>query len=269
MADQPLTDRQQAEIDSASTNALRNSPSTDVRQPQDVHAATLSTLSASPASRVSMCSVVPALDERGTPYILIARIAAHTRTLFKDQRASLFIRQGIAEGDPQAQWRATLMGTMTKLVVTDESSELEEYEKAITANDFEILKARYRERVPMADGYPTTHDFDFGEWTRSKRFATSQASEGYAGSMAPNFKVRPALMNRCRITVRHRAYEHDHQDALEIVCEALHGFEPINVKMVDLDRRGFFISRDGEPALLYTSFGRELLPTGYVKRWLR
>ena len=53
------------------------------------------------------------------------------------------------------------MGTMTKLVVTDESSELEEYEKAITANDFEILKARYRERVPMADGYLTTHDFDF------------------------------------------------------------------------------------------------------------
>ena len=57
----------------------------------------------------------------------------------------------------------------------------------------------------------------------------------------------------------------DHQDALEIVCEALHGFEPINVKMVDLDRRGFFISRDGEPALLYTSFGREITADGLRK----
>ncbi|MEE2787689.1 MAG: DUF2470 domain-containing protein [Myxococcota bacterium] len=271
MSDEVLTTRQQAEIDGASENALRKDPAINVRQwLQDVHAATLSTLSSKEGVEgFPACSVVPfALDENGHPFILIARIAAHTRNLFRDQRASLFIRQGLSEGDPQAQWRATLMGSMTKLVVSDPTSDVppSDYERLITPGEYEALKARYRERVPKADGYLTTHDFDF--W----RMDTINTVRYIAGFGRICWFDGSTLLSQARPddleAASAYAIEHmndDHRDALEIICESLHGFEPTDIKMVSLDRRGFFMTRHGTPRLLYTSFGKEIDADGLRK----
>ncbi len=50
----------------------------------------------------------------------------------------------------------------------------------------------------------------------------------------------------------------DHLDALELICRSHHKIEPQNIRMTALDGRGFFMRNDGTPALLYTSFGREI-----------
>ena len=88
---------------------------------------------------IPACSVVPfALDADGAPFILIAQIAAHTRNLREDNRASLFIRQGKEGGDPQAQWRATLSGYMEKLVTPGDESQASAagYETLISEGEF-------------------------------------------------------------------------------------------------------------------------------------
>ena len=101
MADKELTNAQTAEIENASKSAKKGCPAADVRQwMQDVHVATLSTLSVkSDIAGFPACSVVPfALDADGAPFILVADIAAHTRNLKDDQRCSLFIRSTDGSG---------------------------------------------------------------------------------------------------------------------------------------------------------------------------
>jgi hypothetical protein len=263
MSEKELTPSQQAEIDSASRIALKQAPADDVRQwLQDVHSATLSTLSLSEGIEgFPACSVVPfALDEDGLPFILIARIAAHTRNLLSDNRASLFIRQGRESGDPQSQWRATLTGFMERLIVEGSkgSQAPAEHEVVISAEQFDGLKARYRERVPKSDTYFATHDFGF--W-RMRQVKKVRYIAGFGRicwfNGAHLIKGTPADL----ASVSDGAIEHmnaDHVDALELLCKVHHNLTPQNVRMVSLDGRGFFMKHTGTPELLYTSFGKEI-----------
>lgn len=60
-------------------------------------------------------TVVPYELVDGRVSIVISAIAVHTKNLRKDPRASIMI----AEGDPQAGWRVTLVG---KMRVVDENA---------------------------------------------------------------------------------------------------------------------------------------------------
>src|SRR5579863_5782852 len=56
-------------------------------------------------------SLMPyALDSGGRPLFLISSMAMHTQNLKADPRASLFVAQVVADGDPLGAARATLMG---------------------------------------------------------------------------------------------------------------------------------------------------------------
>ena len=72
--------------------------------------ATLSTLSRKHAG-FPFGSLMPyALDADGRPIFLISNMAMHTQNLKTNSRASLFIGQAGADGDPLGAARATLMG---------------------------------------------------------------------------------------------------------------------------------------------------------------
>ena len=263
MAEQELTDAQQQEIDSASENALRQEPARDVRQwLQDVHSATLSTLSLSAGVEgFPACSVVPfALDRDGAPFILIAEIAAHTRNLLRDNRCSLFIRSEAQDGDPQAHWRATLMGRMERLVVESEqtSSTLRDDDALISASEFEALKARYRERVPKSDGYFGTHSFGFWRMrsVRKVRYIAGFGRICWFHGAHVLAGTPDDLQSMSSGAIEHMNV--DHVDAMEVICRKLHGVEPDSIQMTALDSRGFFMRHRGTPSLLYTSFGKEI-----------
>jgi putative heme iron utilization protein len=72
--------------------------------------ATLSTLSRKHAG-FPFGSLMPyALDHDGRPILLISKMAMHTQNLKIDPRASLFVTQASADGDPLGAARATLVG---------------------------------------------------------------------------------------------------------------------------------------------------------------
>lgn len=189
-------------------------------------------------------SVVPyAVDAIGRPLILIANIATHTKNLRNDPRGSLFVRahQDDPSGDPQSNWRITLMGRWTQV-----DSEDPEYPS---------LFARYHERVPAAEKYIGTHGFaiwrmevegvryiaGFGKitWVDGKDVRLDPA--GDVAAAAPG-------------AIQHMNEDH-HHNLLEML-KGKYGVDTDTAEMVGLDRTGFDVVAAGRPYRF--SFGREI-----------
>jgi putative heme iron utilization protein len=99
-------------------------------------------------------SVTPyALSAEGAPLLLLSRLAAHTKNLLADPRASLFIGDRTAAEDPQAGARISLLGRVTPLPAADERD----------------ARGRYVAAWPRATDYLALGDFSF--W----RFAIEEA----------------------------------------------------------------------------------------------
>ncbi len=65
-------------------------------------------------------SLMPfALDVRGCPIFLISNMAMHTQNLKAEPRASLFLTQAAADGDPLGAARATLLGEALPIPAED------------------------------------------------------------------------------------------------------------------------------------------------------
>ena len=65
-------------------------------------------------------SVTPyALSRAGAPLLLLSRLAAHTKNLLADPRASLFVGDRTAAEDPQAGARVSLLGRVAPLPAAD------------------------------------------------------------------------------------------------------------------------------------------------------
>jgi heme iron utilization protein len=193
-------------------------------------------------------SIVPyALDARGRPILLTARIALHTKNAKADSRASLFVHQQNVEGDPQAGWRITVCGRLE--LITD-------------ATEVADANARYVEKVPSSVTYFGTHDFEywrlsvdrvryiggFGKicWIDGKDVTRDPVGGGIADAAA-------------------RIVEHmngDHAENMREMCRGLYGFSPEDVKMTSVDRTGFFVSTHAPERLLHFSFQREVNADG-------
>src|SRR5262249_4030980 len=91
-------------------------------------------------------SVTPyARSAQGAPLLLLSRLAAHTKNLLADSRASLFIGDRSAAEDPQAGARISLLGRVTPLPADDEAD----------------ARARYIAIWPRATEYLALGDFSF------------------------------------------------------------------------------------------------------------
>jgi putative heme iron utilization protein len=194
-------------------------------------------------------SIVPyALDGRGQPLILTASIAAHTKHMKADARASLFVHERRDDGDPQAGWRLTVLGRMTALAVDD--PEIGE------------IDARYVERVPAAASYLATHDFHywrlsidrvryiggFGKicWLDRDDVTRDPMGGGLAAAAAGII----AHMNE------------DHGENMREMCRGLYGFAPSEAVMTSVDRTGFMVATSGPVRVLRFSFRDEVDAAG-------
>jgi len=191
-------------------------------------------------------SVVPfALTPDGRPYILIARIATHTANLRADPRASLFVRQPDMQGDPQAGWRVTLMGTWEQVAADDPS--------------LPELHARYVQRVPTADGYLQTHDFAYWQMTelRKVRFIGGFGKICWlAGHELLRDPAGGGLAAAAPGAVDHMNEDHGHN-----LVEMLHGHYGVQASravMTGLHRDGFFVKAEEPEGLFFFPFGEEI-----------
>ncbi|HZC44264.1 MAG TPA: DUF2470 domain-containing protein [Acidobacteriaceae bacterium] len=89
--------------------------------------ATLSTLSRKHAG-FPFGSLMPyALDAAGSPIFLISSMAMHTQNVKADARASLFVEQTGADGDPLGAARATIMGRVEPVPQEEIAGAREQY----------------------------------------------------------------------------------------------------------------------------------------------
>jgi heme iron utilization protein len=89
--------------------------------------ATLSTLSRKQPG-FPFGSLMPyALDPAGRPLFLISNMAMHTQNIKADPRASLFVTQPAADGDPLGAARATLIGNILQVRDDDKAAVRELY----------------------------------------------------------------------------------------------------------------------------------------------
>jgi hypothetical protein len=89
--------------------------------------ATLSTLSRKQPG-FPFGSLMPyALDPAGRPLFLISNMAMHTQNVKADPRASLFVTQPSADGDPLGAARATLIGNILQVPEEDKAAVRELY----------------------------------------------------------------------------------------------------------------------------------------------
>ena len=73
-------------------------------------------------------SLMPfALDPEGRPLFLISNMAMHTQNIKADPRASLFVTQPAADGDPLGAARATLIGNILQVPEEDKPAVRELY----------------------------------------------------------------------------------------------------------------------------------------------
>jgi len=94
-------------------------------------------------------SVTPyALSAQGAPLLLLSRLAAHTKNLLADSRASLFVGDRSAAEDPQAGARISLLGRVAPLPTAD-------------ATAVEDARSRYLAIWPRAADYLALGDFSF------------------------------------------------------------------------------------------------------------
>jgi len=96
-------------------------------------------------------SVTPyALSARGAPLLLLSRLAAHTKNLLADPRASLFVGDRSAAEDPQAGARISLLGRVAPLPAHEHDDD-----------DAADARARYLAVWPRAADYLALGDFSF------------------------------------------------------------------------------------------------------------
>ena len=210
----------------------------------EAHSGTLATLSRKPAIQgFPLGSIVPfCVDKLGRPVILIASIAAHTRNLMEDNRATLFVSDPNAKGDPQSSWRASLVGRFTKLT-TDAP---EAHEELISAEELTILNAKYIDRVPAAVSYFGTHNFSY--WRLSEvltvryiaGFGRIRWLDGDQYLSAMNAYAFPEMEAGA---LQHMNEDHGH-NLLEIV-KAFTQTQPEKAIMTSLNVDGFSVRTEG------------------------
>ena len=232
---------------------------------EDVHQGTLCTISnVEGLEGFPYGSIVPfAIDEDGCPYILVAEIAAHTKNLLNSPKSCLFISHPKPSGDPQSHWRASIIGSFSRIVspsrIDDLSPEKLESSIQVSEEDEENMLIRYCQRVPNAENYLKTHNFYFwkmNEIERVRYIAGFGKICWIEGDELLNAISDPEINN-----VKDESVEHmneDHEDAMITICEGIHGFKPKSVQMINLDSGGIMMKSEEPKKSVYTPFRKRI-----------
>lgn len=266
MSTTKTSNKMDAESRAAEKFARKGNPPQDaLNWLHESHHGTLSTLNTREETQgFPTGSVVPfALDKHGKPFVFIANIAAHTKNLKQDNRASLFVYNNSVDGDPQKTWRISLLGRFVKLVTNAEDSlgcEL------ITASEQQELMARYIERVPKAKSYSMTHGFHF--W-RMNELKSIRYIAGFGRiCWIPGEEYLELASTKSFEKMRLGAMEHmneDHQENMNEICRAFHGVEVSDIQMTSLDLNGFLMSSQETSETYFCSFSKIVEKAGEFK----
>jgi putative heme iron utilization protein len=165
-----------------------------------------------------------ALDGQGRPVFLISTMAMHTQNLQADPRASLFVTEPGASGDPLGSSRVTLIGSVRR----------------IPEPELEAARTIYLARYPDSKYWVDFDDFfiyqldvldvyyvgGFGAmgWVTALEYCQAQSD--------------PLAEHKSDIMQHMNA---DHKDALILLAKRFAGIEAQEAEMTSVDRLGFHL----------------------------
>ena len=184
--------------------------------------ATLSTLSRKHPG-FPFGSLMPyALDSAGRPILLISNMAMHTQNLKAEARASLFISQAAADGDPLGAARATLVGHAEAVPKADVAAVREQYlgrhqNSRYWADfaDFSFFRLQPID-IYYVGGFGVMGWVDAGEYEQARPDPLAESSPGIL-----------AHMNA------------DHVDSMILLARTHTALEAAEATMTSVDRLGF------------------------------
>jgi putative heme iron utilization protein len=168
-------------------------------------------------------SLMPyALDSEGRPLFLVSTMAMHTQNLQSDPRASLFVTEPGASGDPLGSSRVTLIGSVSRIpesdLATSRTVYLTRYPDSKYWVDFDDF---FFYRMDVLDVY-YVGGFGVMGWV-----AASDYSEAQSDPLAEHKNDIMQHMNS------------DHKDALILLAKRFSGIEAQEAEMTSVDRLGF------------------------------
>jgi hypothetical protein len=163
--------------------------------------------------------VTVATDLDGSPLLLMSRLAAHTRNLEADARASILLAQA-GKGDPLAHPRLTVTG-------------------AVARSDEPRVRARFLARHPKAALYADFADFSF--WRMELHAAHlnggfARAADLTAAEVSTALSGAETLAEAAQSAVEHM--NADHREALALYATRLAGEPSADWRATGIDPEG-------------------------------
>jgi putative heme iron utilization protein len=163
-----------------------------------------------------------ALEAQGRPIFLISTMAMHTQNLQADPRASLFVAESDASGDPLGSSRVTLIGNVTRVPEAELTAArtvyLTGYPDSKYWVDFEDF---FFYRMDVLDIY-FVGGFGVMGWVAALDYSQAQADP---------------LADDKRDIMQHM--NSDHKDALILLAKGFAGIEAQEAEVTSVDRLGF------------------------------
>ncbi|MGA3128862.1 MAG: DUF2470 domain-containing protein [Candidatus Korobacteraceae bacterium] len=168
-------------------------------------------------------SLMPyALDAEGRPIFLVSTMAMHTQNLQADPRASLFVTEPGASGDPLGSSRVTLIGSVSRIpeqeLATARTAYLTRYPDSKYWVDFDDF---FFHRMDVLDVY-YVGGFGVMGWVAASDYSQAQSD--------------PLVEHKSDIMQHMNA---DHKDALILLAKRFSGIEAQEAEMTSVDRLGF------------------------------
>jgi putative heme iron utilization protein len=164
------------------------------------------------------------LDGQGRPIFLISTMAMHTQNLQADPRASLFVTEPDASGDPLGLSRITLIGRVTKIpepeLPTARTVYLARYPDSKYWVDYDDF---FFYRMNVLDVY-YVGGFGVMGWVMASEYSRAHSD--------------PLSDSKSEI-IRHM--NADHKDALILLAKRFAGIEAQAAEMTSVDRLGFYL----------------------------
>ena len=168
-------------------------------------------------------SLMPyALDAEGRPIFLVSTMAMHTQNLQADPRASLFVTEPGASGDPLGSSRVTLIGSVSRIpepeLADARTLYLSRYVDSKYWVDFDDFSFY---RMDVLDVY-YVGGFGVMGWVAALGYSQAQPD--------PLAEQKNDIMQHMNA---------DHKDALILLAKRFAGIEAQEAEMTSVDRLGF------------------------------
>ena len=162
------------------------------------------------------------LDEKGRPTFLISTMAVHTHNVSNDPKASLFVSQSDAGGEPLNASRVTLMGSVNR----------------VPEAELEGVRARYLARYSNASYWVDFDDFSFYRLEiEDIYFVGGFGAMGWVTVDDYDSAEADPLSDSARGIIKHM--NEDHADALVLLASRYTGARADEALMTSVDRLGF------------------------------